>query len=541
MLLTNDRGGYLALPCTSNYHGMHVLIGDEYWKILYDILPEGEIASERTDGRTAVREFGTGRQTFTMRREGLLGHCSGRFTLTLDCKRRFDETENGRTYEIIPHARGVTVRYNGRIHVCIATTVAARQVEKWRPVQYPYDDRRGTVSSRWVYDALLLEGAGRIAVTAAEGREDAERTATALLTQDLPDIQEVTVEERVWRALNVLRTDRGVLAGLPWFGQVWSRDELIALGGFIARGEREFALTAIDRWYRAVRQDGTLPAIHPDSGLESADAPGWLARRTIDLLEDIPRERMPAYRDALSRMIRARRFLKGLVRSAGKTTWMDTSHGDDGRAGARIEIQALFLAMCEAHARLSEELGEPDETAALAERVRQAVRTHLVSQGRLLDGLHDDGLPDRTARPNGFLAWYAYPAMFAKEEWLAFFEGALPDLWLRWGGLASLGTTDSGFCPRDLGEDAAAYHHGDSWYFVNNVAWMALSQDDRFGQYCRAIEEASMRDFLEMGFPGHASEISSAERQEAMGCHAQAWSASTLLEAIRFYPQEHSR
>jgi glycogen debranching enzyme len=148
-----------------------------------------------------------------------------------------------------------------------------------------------------------------------------------------------------------------------------------------------------------------------------------------------------------------------------------------------------------------------------------------------LDGLHSDGAPDRSGRSNVFLAWYAFPGLIPEDAWRSTFARAIGALWLEWGGLSSVAKDSVAFRMWDSGEDTSAYHRGDSWYFVNNIAAIALHEHGFFAQ-ANALLRASVRDLLDEGVAGHASEISSAGRQEAMGCHAQAWSASTLLEAL---------
>jgi glycogen debranching enzyme len=62
------------------------------------------------------------------------------------------------------------------------------------------------------------------------------------------------------------------------------------------------------------------------------------------------------------------------------------------------------------------------------------------------------------------------------------------------------------------------------------------NEDSALRDRAKAILRASMHDLLSLGVAGHASEISSARVQESAGCYAQAWSASTLLEASLLIP-----
>jgi len=554
VLLTNTRGDYLALGAdnVSTYHGLFFREGTTFMKTLMNILPD--VPLESLSGEKIItRTFANARQRFTLLEKGLLMHTSGTFTLTLDCKRLYDESEHDRWYDVkTEHAKQyggetlgsvtmVRVVYRKgdayEIQCSIATTMSVTTVGSWRQTTYTYDNERGTNSTPWVYDAITLEGEGLVAF--AKSDHDA---FDLLLQKHTLDVPEQTRDKRqiAADALLALKTRSGVMAGLPWFYREWSRDELIACGGLLKIGEVDHVITILDKWYRAVRDDGTLPAIYPDEGLTSVDAPGWLAKRTLDLLAYLRvhggKQRLQpfvsSWRSALEKLLAALDLREGLVWNGANETWMDTTWQDDGRAGARIEIQALAITMCDAYASLSGMLGEPG-METVQPLIISSVYDRLVQEGVLLDGLNSDGTPDLTIRPNIFLAWYIAPRLFTAEEWLAFFERALSDLWLAWGGIASISTRDNRFLAEDTGEDTRAYHRGDSWYFINNIVALALAAVDPEGyaDEISSITSASTSD-LHQGFLHHASEISSASHQTPKGCWAQAWSASTLVELL---------
>jgi hypothetical protein len=568
-LITDGNRGYLALssPNASNYFGYcrHVDALGTYAKILWDIAPQDKVSGLVLDGRSAVRETAQGRQEFSLLHDGMLMRASGASVVTLDCKRFYDESEQGRMYSVEHsevdgrHLFSISyTKYHDAslssieyvLHVAVATTMRAQLLQRWREVSYGYDVRRGTHSTPWVFDLLSIEGEGAVSVALGASADDARRKAAWLLDAKIPPADDPALPALpllAWRSLHSLETDTGILAGLPWFFQEWSRDELTSLGGLLAAKSYSKTIAILDKWYGAVRADGTLPAIYPDQGLTSSDAPGWLGKRTRDLLvrlsdegilHQLPAQRIAAWRDKTGMLLdQARsRMRDGLIWSESCTTWMDTRSNDDGRAGARIEIQALHLALYDAHAHLCALTRTPvaKERSDAAQAMLRAVHERLVEGDTLLDGLFSDGTPDRRVRPNLFLAWYVAPKLFTDDMWSRFFATALPSLWLSWGGLSSIGASDHNFHADYSGEDVASYHRGDSWYFINNIAAMAMHAIDpvRYGEKTRAIVGASMRDLLGMGFCGHVSEVSAARQQEADGCHSQAWSASTLLEAL---------
>lgn len=569
-LLTNRKGEYVSfgIDNNSNYDGMFFLLHGNMFKALANISPLFTV-EDLEIGLGVKRSTKKYFQQMTLTDEGLVVECDGKFLLTADCKKLYDESDQGRVYKINFDESGdirlVNVHYSKykdgslssldyEIHICIATTLRTTVKGDWKKVQYSYDDRRGTKSTPWVYDVVTLEGEGVITVATAETMQDAKDRALDLFKNRKKMVQLTALErmpptvpvqaQRVWHAFDALMTRNGIIAGLPWFFQYWSRDELTASGGLLFAKRYAQMIKIVDKWYGLVQHDGTLPAIYPSHGLASSDAPGWLGKRTLDLLmklsdenllHQIPRETIEHWRDASGSMIEkcATRIRDGLVWSEANTTWMDTSFADDGRAGARIEIQALFLALCEAHAYLCTITKTQNKHLGLQKAVQQGVHK-LVQNGVLLDGLHADGRPDFTVRPNIFIAAYVAPKLFSKKEWKSFIDAILPRLWLSWGGLSSIATNDQNFHGTYTGESVASYHRGDSWYFVNNIAAIVMCTVDKqvYHDKIQAITNASIRDMLELGYLGHCSELSSANVQEPVGCFSQAWSASTLLELL---------
>jgi hypothetical protein len=576
-LLTNRHGDYLALgaPNTSNYNGLFMRRDDAYYKVVFDVAPSRPLRNITIFGDAVLRGYDGMTQECVLLDRGMLLTCDGEFTVTLDCKRLYDESDQGRAYDIsLQDAEGVRIvmvsytkfsdaglsNKQYTLHAAFATDLVVRLLQEWRQVYYTYDIRRGTANTPWVHDAFGVSGKGTLAAVVAPSQDEACRKALEILGRKDAFLREhhaayaattptlPTQQQLAWRALDALRTHTGIMAGLPWFFQEWSRDELIACGGLLAIREYGEVVRILDKWYSVVRSDGTLPAMYPDKGITSSDASGWLGKRTRDLLvlladhnktSLLPPGTAARWRDATARILDGwrSRMRDGLVWNGKNTTWMDTSHDDDGRAGARIEIQALLLALFDAHAHLctmTRAVVDPAR-ATMAREVLDAVHRRLYVGGRLLDGLHEDGSPDTTVRPNVFIAWYVAPRLFSQSEWHGIFATTLPQLWLPWGGVSSIDTADRNHHPYYTGENVASYHRGDSWYFVNNMAAMALHTIDPEGYktHVDAIVRASVHDLLALGFAGHTSEISSAAAQEAAGCYAQAWSASTLLELLQ--------
>lgn len=82
--------------------------------------------------------------------------------------------------------------------------------------------------------------------------------------------------------------------------------------------------------------------------------------------------------------------------------------------------------------------------------------------------------------------------------------------------------------------DNRSYHRGDSWFWINNLAAICMHRLDKkkYQQQIKFICEASMKDILFNGIPGHHAELSSASELRSEGCLSQAWSAATFIELV---------
>jgi len=67
-------------------------------------------------------------------------------------------------------------------------------------------------------------------------------------------------------------------------GRIRRRQFLIGAGGLLAAGEHDAVLQILERWYGAVRQDGTLPAIFFSPGADPAAGDGQPACPAIATL-----------------------------------------------------------------------------------------------------------------------------------------------------------------------------------------------------------------------------------------------------------------
>ncbi|MFP4195309.1 MAG: amylo-alpha-1,6-glucosidase [Candidatus Woesearchaeota archaeon] len=619
-LMTDGYGGFLALHPSLSYRGWYQF-SKEQWrmqKILESLEPldEGGCTSFYYTFYGLRRVFETGaKDSFRLYGRSLLYETSdmnGRVRLTLDHRDAYEGSRLGRIYDVLPGDDSVTIVFRQYAvdgsqeyehHMILRGVRDVEVLGNWREVDYATDRDRNAKSTYWVYDALTFLPSRHVIIGAAytdyeartvtdvafHHREEIISTVHMRALEHLPDTRSLG-DERTSMAMlcasnsllslhqHILSGEDGVkdglFAGLPWFFQIWSRDELISLGGLIdlAAYMDDDSLWRqctgiIDRHMGSLLENGLLPNRHPHSDLPSIDAIGWLARRVSDLIAILQKNKRlfdicsidemvrwhAVLSSALSRAKSSRggdgRFCEtkdgvvvSLFHNESCETWMDTAYGDDGREGYRVEIQALFLAVYDALILLSDVLSFDVKSDLKKERKRfiALVRRWFVdtsSSGVVLDGRSDDGAADTTIRPNLFLAYYLAPDLFSSVVWKKAFSSHAEKLFLNWGGVATLSPDADLFQPHYTGEDNKSYHRGDSWYFINNLAALAMHRLARrsFSYQVLRIMSASAKDILEFGFAGHASELSSAEKQSGQASLAQTWSAATFIELVLEY------
>ena len=480
------------------------------------------------------------------------------FSLVLDCKEIFDNDSDGRFYDIseedgcvvISYAKkqGGVARYNYFLAVAGKDYTFERRSE-WGPQKYAYDEaRRDPPYERYVFNAGALKGK-EFVFSAGTDKEEAKKTARAVL-KDKERVKELLSEKfndfiaanqapmenkemsvarlaakfssQNLTVFNETHNPAGLYAGIPWFAQFWFRDFAISAPQLDQEIERAIFLNYLNLY----EQKGA-GALSP-----AADTEGLFFRVADDLIRKgaLSEEEKLGVKNLLLKYVDETLPLKmkdGLVFGGPKATWMDTAFKGCGRYGASVEIQALALGAL----KLAYTLTKDRKYAQKEYELLKTVRTNFWDGAILADGLGD-----KTIRPNIFLAYYFYPDLLLEHEWVKCFENSLKALWLSWGGLASLQKDHPNFCGRyrGCGEPDQSYHNGDSWFFLNNIAALALFKvgAKKFEEEIKAIMSAGTNDILWNGVTGYSSELSSADNFSPAGCFAQSWSAATYAEAV---------
>ena len=489
----------------------------------------------------------------------------GKIGFTLDVKDAYDNREWGRYYDVWEEQNCLVIKFtkktNGKednsheqeeysLHVAIAGYEKAEMKKEWLGREYATDKQRNSSPfSRYVFAPALLEGktfvcsvgwakdaAIKEAKTLAKRitllKQKEAKTLTFLKRQKrvnevfaskLPDASKMAFLCALSSLDRLVVHGSGeMFAGLPWFFQQWARDSLISAQALTLL-HPSMAQSILEKNLSMLQKEGTIETIPGKQGIKSADAAGWLFKRLGEMNYSVKDVAMLKRKTTeVAEFLLNANGKEMLWRTQSQETWMDTAVGG-GRGGARIEIQAGMLCMLKAASEITGNGKYGTKEKQMAQKVKKAFWN-----GKALF----DGSQDATIRPNMFIAAYLYPDLLSKEEWEKCFENALKALWLPWGGLSTIDNSNPLFKPEHTGQAPESYHHGDSWYWINNLAAlvMARTNKQKFKPYIDKILTASTAEILWSGAVGCHAELSSAKELRSEGCLSQAWSNAMFVE-----------
>ncbi|MBI4016456.1 MAG: hypothetical protein HY363_02065 [Candidatus Aenigmarchaeota archaeon] len=578
ILLANRTGAFALFSAEpkSRHEGFFVRRNDKMMKVAESIrlnLPVTGVLNElwrmaRSRGKVTEYFF------LPLHEEGLVYELSEvqEIELCLDIKIMEDNRVWGRKYDVEADGGALVIRFrkehddrdNNNIHreefegfaAIAGDNVEFLPLHHWEEHQYQWDaERSSPPDSRWVFKpakirsngfAIAFDESKNSAVSKAKdiwsSKEELKKEREAYVGKLVAAVpkhaseQEKLAFQCAKNALDSLMLDEHcVIAGLPWFYQCWTRDELVCVKALNRIGHLDVCRKMFSRLLESI-STGMLPNMEGTSQLAAADAVGWLFFRIDEWLaplmqagifdEYVSKREKETIANTLQKTIDTlwrSRVKNDLLITQPKESWMDTEWGADSRQGALIEMQALLLAMFRTLRHLS---GQRDSRESL---VRKAVMKHFWT-GTFLSDVADQ----KVIRPNIFIAAYVCPELLSRQQWSGCFESVLPKLWLSWGGLSSIDKKSELFTDTYTGENNQSYHRGDSWFWVNNLAAIVLHRidDKRFKKYVDKIIEASVSEILYKGATGHHAELSSAKQLEGNGCLSQAWSAAMFIELV---------
>lgn len=575
-LLANKKGGYASFcfPDISRYNGFFVFDEDNMFKIIDEIRvsDSGKIAQLKNYFYCADVYFERCRQKFFIpsKTNTLAVELDGEKEIELffDMKKSFDNDDKGRMYDIKVKDDTAVITYRkmkaGVEDYKICAVVKAKgKIEKkdlWVKKDFPLDRKRNSHPSEWYTYSCLKLKADKFLVTAYVDMKRAEKESSdvfssygKMLESDKKIVESFSFPKKAplstafayiacQNSVKGLVYDKKMFAGFPWFFQFWSRDSAVSSKALIDSGEYKLVKTILLEILFMLDYDGNMKArvgyYTSSEDLNSADALGWVCLRFSQLIGEL--DKKGTLRSYLSKkeekeliskiehaifLVEKFKTKDGIAVNAPNETWMDTDAGNDKRAGARIDIQALRLALY----RLAFELTKKQEFRKSEEQLKEKTYKNFWNGNYLNDGLNDP-----TVRPNIFLAAYVYPDLLSNEDWAKCFSYALDKLWLDWGGLSTIEKNNKLFCSEYTGEDNRSYHRGDSWFWINNYAALVMSRlcSKDFKDKIEKITDASCEEILWKGMLACHAELSSAKELRSEGCWSQLWSSASFIELV---------
>ncbi|MBR9699452.1 hypothetical protein GOV09_03295 [Candidatus Woesearchaeota archaeon] len=573
-LLTNKKGGFANFGVNTKYRGVFFRLRDEVYKIIDDIRIKGQISEIHNGFWHVSRKRGDNTEKFFMPHgmDCFVYELENESTVDVlfDVKKAYDSRVWGRNYRVWQEDDALFVEFKkftdkreddseGEMEFQFTIAILGKFsdveiLDRWEHMLYTADAQRHSGPyDRHVYNGFKAR-AKQLFFSFGETKEDALKNCqhikkklshyrslqekySGLMFKKAKDDKTQLALKAATEALDSLLVHDDIYAGLPWFFQFWGRDTFISLKALMLDNEFSMAKKVLLKYLEHIEEDGLVPNRVPPSGIQSIDASGWFFTRWQNFFTLLGEEKtiqhyfskgevelvITRLKSSMNQIFK-NYTVDSLAVNNAQETWMDTNIGD-GRAGKRIEIQALRFRLYTFLAHHSDKNFFDDLAARLKTKIKEVFWT-----GTYLK----DGADDPTIRPNIFIAAYLAPELLSKEEWIACFDHILPKLWLDWGGLSTIDKEDPRFRERSTGENPESYHHGDSWYWINNLAALVLTRLDyvRYQHTIEKIVEASCEDILFKGYVGCHSEISSAVEQKAEGCLNQAWSNAFFIELI---------
>ncbi|MBW2992125.1 hypothetical protein KY345_02815, partial [Candidatus Woesearchaeota archaeon] len=458
-LLANKNGGYCSFtfPNISRYNGFFVFEKELMFRILesIDIKDSGKLKQLTNTFYSAEAEFENCKVNFFFPSSSnslVVEFDKPReIDLLFDIRRSYDNDDKEREYKVDIMPGKAVISYRKRkkgiidygIFAALRAIGKIEKIDEWVKKEYPLDKKRSSSPFEWYPYRCLNLKAKKLVITACSDRKKAERESARIFSsaKKLAEKERAVIESfdfpkkiplnisfsylSCLASLKGLKYDNSLFAGLPWYFQNWTRDTAVSLKALIDIGEFKPVKEIIFSLFSLLDYDGNMKSRVGDigsGGLNSADALGWTCLRCSQFISALKKKNLlrkyltKKEEEELAEKIEHSVFLitkfktkDGLAVNNEQETWMDTKYGDDTRAGSRIEIQALRLALY----RFAYEFTKKKEFRDSEEQLKELVYKNFWNMKYL-----DDGKDDFTVRPNIFLAAYAYPDILRKEKWL---------------------------------------------------------------------------------------------------------------------------
>ena len=318
-LLANKLGGFALFGIDSRYNGVFFSLGSGLLKVIEDVRIKGKTTKIINNFSSVDRVTGGVIERFRMHANSLIYELSesAPVDIRLDVRAPYDNREWGRQYNVTFDKNRIIIHFTKSfdsrdhdakegeeysIYLVITSDERIRFGRKgeWIRRVYTFDQERNSLPfERYVYDAVKLVAKKLVFSVALDKGEAPKEAARAIKSR----INKAVVLSGCCRRLNdkevalafqcavnslnslVLADSHAIYAGLPWFFQVWSRDEAISLKAALLQNEFGLVKSILLRQLQSIGQDGCLPSRFPSIGIASADAIGWHFRRWHELID----------------------------------------------------------------------------------------------------------------------------------------------------------------------------------------------------------------------------------------------------------------
>ena len=583
--LSDCKGGFLNLGVVRNsskFQGYSFYDSDS--KKSYKVIDEFIISSQKEpievkySGLEVRRFFDGFYDKFYVSSEGVLFYSTSNsdwIELDLDARISDDFSKIGRFYNICQENGICVIEYtkkNGenvdyKVYLAFETEkLEIEEIKKWVNKKYSYSQERSSLFNLYIFKALRfkVKSEDEIIFAVSLLRDEAiSKVSRARLNfektyfSDAQNTQKLLEDKKFERlmtanvnlayklsnnAIYKFLNGSGVFAGIPWFSNVWSRDELVSIWAFISNGEFDYVRGRLMHYIESIDEDGFLKIIDRDGSNCSPDSVFWLSKRFTDFIKTLKkREELYKYfsnyelEEIYNKFVSSFRAILrknwdrdiSLLRVDRGDSWMDTIPLD---YPLDILVQLLgFVSNITSFARI---LGKWEDESNFSEFEKE-FSSHIANIYFRGGNLYDEPMIDRLSC-NVFLAYYFYKYFLTSEDWEVVFDNALKVMKTNWGGISSLSKKDPNFKDSYTGEDDLSYHNGDSWYWINNIAAIVLNDfnEKKYRKEINGLLLSSTKDILELGCIGFGSEISSAKEQKSQGCYAQLWSSASYIEMV---------
>ena len=303
--------------------------------------------------------------------------------------------------------------------------------------------------------------------------------------------------------INSLILNNYLPAGFPWFYENWFRDELLVLFLLKEIIKEDFLETRL-KFYLS-----NLENIWNTSKQRINDPEPWLGADILLLLIlNLNPVLFYSHLLTLEKYFHfwKEKFIKnGEFNLPPRSTWMDTLERKTA-----LEIESLYLKVLRKFAKENKFYrGEANY------RKRKLI----------------DRIKNNPEDVNLVFAFIFLNDLFTPRKWEVLFDKLIKSNFLDWGGFSTLPKNDPKFKDEDDGELSQAYHSGNSWYYLNNLIALTLTEinSKKYEMIIQKIIKASLEDLFNDGALGYSSELSSAKKRKSEGALIQLWSMASLI------------